>query len=376
MKIHLSAVLVVFWLINTGFAEDLSVTISPAATQHMKVDENVDFSCTPSGGCPPYTYAWTFTNGSPGSSQTQNPGAVTFGNAAFGKESEVKVIVTDALSASVEATVKIILPKVTVTGPGSTIEGTDSAEFEATIEPTGLTISAYSWSATWPNGVGNAPVANFEKPNEKKSKIEKARWFADPDSRWMFEVSDLATYQIKCVVTISGKGFESEDKPWEVQVNDSGTVTPWPIYSGENSIAITENSSDNKWYVTGKGMFTRHGLAVVNNCPADSQFHAQVQEHEEHHVAQFASIAPWKDMWDVDSFYTSDLATLPGMATKALQEAAVTAKLNAWLLQNNQDYQNKQCDMEWDAFQIEYTVAPAYREWRKTDVSAQYGCTF
>jgi len=99
-------------------------------------------------------------------------------------------------------------------------------------------------------------------------------------------------------------------------------MTPWPIYSGASSIVITKYPADNKWYVTGKGIFTRRGLTVVNHTPANSQFRAQVPEHEEHHVAQFAGIAPWKDMWDVNS------------------------------------------------------EAPAYREWKKADVSEDYGCQF
>jgi len=47
---------------------DVRCTVDPARTN---VDEDVDFSCTPSGGVPPYSYTWDFGDG--GTSNSQNP---------------------------------------------------------------------------------------------------------------------------------------------------------------------------------------------------------------------------------------------------------------------------------------------------------------
>lgn len=102
--------------VNAVVAEELDVTISPATDSVVTVDGSVSFSCSPSGGCPPYTtYSWSFDNasGNPPTDQ-QNPGDVAFGSSAEGKKNKVKVTVTDSKPTSKSAETYVLVPKVEI----------------------------------------------------------------------------------------------------------------------------------------------------------------------------------------------------------------------------------------------------------------------
>jgi len=101
--------------INGVIAGGVSVSISPDTDKAVKVDGSVNFSCSASGGCPPYEYSWSFENasGNPPTDQ-KNPGSVAFGSGAEGKSNTVSVTVTDDEGGSDTASVSIIVPKIKV----------------------------------------------------------------------------------------------------------------------------------------------------------------------------------------------------------------------------------------------------------------------
>ena len=78
--------------------DNLDVSISPSSDQIIAINGYVNFSCTGKGGCPPYTYAWSFSGGTATDSQytQQNPGSVSFGEDADGTSNYVSVTITDA----------------------------------------------------------------------------------------------------------------------------------------------------------------------------------------------------------------------------------------------------------------------------------------
>src|ERR1700685_821398 len=84
-------------LVAVGHAGTLTVTTTPAATsasdgsQYLAIDKTkaaspgVSFSSSDTTSHGSVTaWSWTFPHGSPGSSTSQNPGAVTFGTSAYG----------------------------------------------------------------------------------------------------------------------------------------------------------------------------------------------------------------------------------------------------------------------------------------------------
>jgi len=363
---------------NLTYSNSLSVSITPSGDQFKEKDDTVSFSCSATGGCPPYTYSWTFSNGQPATSQQEAPGAVTYGASADGKVNKAEITGTDAEGSTDSAEIDVNVIKVTAVSPGNTVESEDSGKFTSTVEPNSLTPSAYLWEASWPANVGNAPAVSFKDPDKDETIVEDTRWFANPDSRWRVETPATSTYKVSIKATVGGSDFTSPEVDLPVSVNDSGNMTPWPLYTGMNTVVITKNATDNKWYVTGQGQFQRAANLGTNvNCPATSQFHPQVLAHENRHVEQFTNIAPWKDFWNVNDFYTNTLSQLPGQATEQAQRTAVNTAINTWLTADNAAYVAKICDMEWDACQNgNNATAPDYRDFRKNDVPTTWGCTF
>lgn len=284
--------------------------------------------------------------------------------------------------ASDEVTIVAVIIEIEVPDDANSFfirEGEDSDTFEAKILPESLDGIAtdYQWSAKWPSGVGHDPGVNFDKDDEKNTKIIKAQWYADPDREYLFEVGLLAEYEIKVSAKIYGVEISSgEDDNWVwVNVVDTGTVDPWPFTLGIGTVIITEGS-DGLFYVTGQGNFRRESLSAVNDTPLDSDFYDKVQAHEEHHVEQFANIEPWASMWNVDDFYSNTLQSLPGQISENAMEAEVEQAYENWVAQEEIDFFDNQCEMEWQAFQAGNAVNPQYRNWRQADVPPNYNCVF
>lgn len=111
----------------TAMAGTLTVTADPSITVIdgkktviIKKDESVTFNVTASNyGGTIDAWRWEFANGSPASSNSQNPGSVAFGDAALGKANRCWVGVTHtdengivcAVSTSPVSNVDVIVPK-------------------------------------------------------------------------------------------------------------------------------------------------------------------------------------------------------------------------------------------------------------------------
>jgi hypothetical protein len=88
--------------------------MTPSTNQVICVNESIAFGSTPQGGCPPYTFLWSFQNVTPpaNTSTMQNPGMVTFGANTLGKVNNVTVTVTDSIQATASANITVTVPKV------------------------------------------------------------------------------------------------------------------------------------------------------------------------------------------------------------------------------------------------------------------------
>ncbi len=90
---------------------ELSVTITPSEDKVIAKNTSVSFNATPKGGKAPYTYEWTFDNGTPASASSQSVD-VTFGDAAEGGGNSCSVAVTDARGNTASAGVTVNVPAI------------------------------------------------------------------------------------------------------------------------------------------------------------------------------------------------------------------------------------------------------------------------
>lgn len=97
-----------YWTITVSVTP-LTLSIS-ASTTHPEVNQSVSFTSTPSGGTPPYTFAWTFGDG--GTATTQN---ATHAYAKAGTFTAI-LLVTDHLGNTVSKNVSILVMAIIV-GP-------------------------------------------------------------------------------------------------------------------------------------------------------------------------------------------------------------------------------------------------------------------
>lgn len=269
-----------------------------------------------------------------------------------------------------------------------TREGEDSTEFQARVWPQSITVDSYEWLADWPGLVGHTPQVNFESPVEETTRILKATWFADPDSRWQTYTGDpenpvptfnWADYDLAVEVTVNGKKCMCRPRRWTVEADMTGRVEPWPIWGGLSvvpSIQVEQDPLDNLWYVTGQGQFFRRQLTPVVTIPPTSDFFNKALWHELWHVHQFDNLPPWKDMWDVDDFYLDVLCNLPGQATESDMRDIILAEVVEWHAWNFTWYHLHGCEMEIQALEAEYAIEPRYLEIHRSEVGIQYWSHF
>jgi hypothetical protein len=268
---------------------------------------------------------------------------------------------------------------VEIKGPEKTIEGLDSEEFSLIVKPDDLAISEIKWEAEWPEGAGNEPSVKFSNVDGKKTIIEKARWFAEPDSEWYkWELNGQVNpkgatkyceYKIFASIKVGGQTFKSKPFKWIVYVERFGYIEGYESYS-YSEISSFKNDikqhHDGSWFLNGKGgiIDTPDSLkAVVAQPTTRSQFYKKVLEHEEYHVTQFQSIEPWFSMWNVDKFYNETLSKLklPKEKTFEDMEDLIEEKITDWETDQLIIYNKEYCNMELGAYTFERGVAPPYQ---------------
>jgi len=256
----------------------------------------------------------------------------------------------------------------------TTVEGTDSNNFTATL--TGGVPTGYAWSFTAPGGAGNNPDVDFSAPAAMTTKVKKAHWFADPDNRLTSATGTTSTYTIEAEITIQGGGTCDDTASFTVQVDATGQTT-WPRFVRWTTIVIKTRvvgGGATEWYVDGQGTFARTAPVASVNCVAASQFFAKVTAHENKHVTQWTAEAPWKDLFHADNLYNNTLKNLTSLVSAADLRGQIVAAVGA---QHNADAavaRNTVCAREIAAFAVDDAVAPHYQEVDATEVPALYNC--
>lgn len=348
--------------------DPLTVTITPSQDTVIAKDGSVNISCVPAGQCEPYTYAWTIENatGNP-PLNVKAPGSVTFGAQAEGKKNKVKVKVTAPDQSTAEKEISVVVPKAEVTGGGSVTESLDSGNFTCTVTPSGLS-PTYAWKAdagtAWPSGAGNSPALNYSAASGQTTKVNKTRWFANPDNRLLSAAGPTCTYQVVCEATINGVKV-SGTTSMPVTVKNVGATAGWAKFAGNVQISSRVVTSGTEWYVASQGNFRRvapTNADITGNDPASSQFYNKVQKHEEEHINQWSSEAPWKDLFNADALYKSKLAGMTDNISEAVLQGWVDMEIRNQTATDQSAAQASRTDAENKANAVSNKISPNYLE--------------
>ena len=273
-------------------------------------------------------------------------------------------------------TASVTAVEVDIYGPSLTTEGMDSGLFTLTVQPDHLEIDGYQWSAQWPEDVGHEPSANFENPEEKETKVLRAKWFAEPNERWESETGVTCAYDIMATVRVLGQDIQSAPWEWTVKVLVAGFVSVDELAKGIETVEISQDPIDGLYYVTGQGDFKRIVDVMAGptvTAPETSDFHEKFMAHEEYHIEQW-DIDPWASMWDVDTFYAEVLSQLPGQATEQDLWDLIQAKYGAWDQESQDAEVANHCEREAQAYEHEYNFNPRYLEIKREEVPSVENC--
>jgi len=144
-------------------ADPLNASIdTPTSDQIIAKDSSVSFSGSATGGCPPYTYSWSFVSADP-SSSTSSSASATFGDNCAGEVTTVTFTVTDASGNTDSDNVDIIVPEIESQTKVHAPDGTDDSrdtigiaeQVTLQIYPQSLTENVH-WNCTGGSGrIGN-----------------------------------------------------------------------------------------------------------------------------------------------------------------------------------------------------------------------------
>ena len=276
-----------------------------------------------------------------------------------------------------EDRVRLTVFKVDITPANmNATESLDSGTFTCTVTPAGLS-PEYEWltgaaNGAWPATAGNSPKLDYSAATDSSTKVKETRWFAPTPSRRQVIDGCTASYNINCKVTVGDVECKAQSASvLNVSVNMTGQFMR-PAFTDWQSIQVQKVGS--VWQVTGQGSFRRTAPSPSVNMPATSQFYSKAMTHENKHVTQWTTEAPWKDLFDADSLYTATLSALASNVSEAdLRSqifAAILAKFNA----DNTVANNTVCDREQGAFDAMNAVAPDFLELDEDDWKPLYGC--
>jgi hypothetical protein len=238
--------------------------------------------------------------------------------------------------------------------PSQTVNDGDTANFSVTV--TNDTPRAYQWAFTAPRGAGNSPKVNFSASTSDSTSVSSAHWFASPNE--MCNAASIATYTIKCTVTLSSGKRKTLQTQLRVSAAFDGhlgltigpSVTGYPAYSF--------NSSTGLWKVTGVGTMTRTTSEVIINIPATSQFYDKAVAHENKHVAHYAPGGLLGDLWTVSGLF-SLLSSLTDSSEQGLKNKIADTTSN-WDKNQRSIYKSRERADEQSAYGASDPVGPQY----------------
>ena len=256
---------------------------------------------------------------------------------------------------------------VTISGPDTTKEGTDSRAFKAKITPL-QSSPTYAWSWEAPEGAGNIPAVNFENADTAQTIVKTAHWFAIPDDD--VAASHQSTYTISCTVTANGEEHVGS-KQWVVFVPVATPEKPWGSVKDPKilitSLNVVQNTPppNNLWRLGGIAGIQRNVPQPVYFLPAASQFTQKAHVHEERHVLQNTQGVGgiWKDtLWDAQKLYDNVLSKIQKATPQQVRDAVIAAVLE----QNGADNITAKTlfqAAEEDAHRVSSDVEPWYLDW-------------
>jgi hypothetical protein len=245
----------------------------------------------------------------------------------------------------------------------------DSGAFAVSVSPVILPIESYEWLWEAPDGSENDPHVHFETPDEASSVVKNTRWFAYPyldktgPLRLAKTTGTECIYEINCNVRI-GESIVSDLTPpkWRVYVPSLWGETSEPRIIGFPDISARELESGKiEWYVSGKGSLARKQPEIQYFLVRSSQFFPKAKAHEERHVEQFTSIAPYKDYFDADALFDQPISTMTGS-----RRAELVNRIKRTIeIENEADHLKmiaREADIERDAWRVSNAVPPDYLE--------------
>ena len=255
-------------------------------------------------------------------------------------------------------------------------ESLDSGTFTCTVTPSDIR-PLYQWLAgsdngAWPATAGNIPELDYSAPTASNTTIKATRWFAPTPSRRQVIDGTTASYSINCMVTIGGVEFYARPSSvLKVRVNMTGQCIR-PMFAGWQSIQVQQFGA--VWRVTGQGGFRRTDPIPSVNMPATSQFYFKAMTHENKHVTQWMTEAPWKDLFDADSLYVTTLSSLTSNVSETDLRNQIFAAVSAAYTADNTVANSTVCDREQGAFDAMNAVEPHFLELDEVDWRPLYGC--
>jgi hypothetical protein len=223
------------------------------------------------------------------------------------------------------------------------IEGTiaedSNQEFEIKILP--LTyleaVESVEWSYQVPTGVptdvlggdGSTGTAfvGFESPGEKKTRVIRANWFSETNSRLASgDVSRICEYIIKADVTVDGVDLTASTS-YKVEFPEFAAACPLPYFDGMIDVQTEMVNGNIKYFVAGIGDFKRipptNDDIEIDVAPEgepeydheyirkESKFYEKVMAHEMRHVEQWTSdvglTENYHEYWSAISLYNNGL---------------------------------------------------------------------
>jgi len=256
-----------------------------------------------------------------------------------------------------------------IEGPTSTIEGEDSAEFNAKVNPDTLKENAtyeWKWKVETEN-VGNDPNVDFEDDDEDATIINEAHWFASPNSNKREDTGWTCNYTIISEVTIDGKKCKKE-RSWIVEIpllSDCGSpaAVDDPHVIGFPTIASREVGKHIEWYVSGKGTLTRRPPYRRTALSLSSQFWKKIYVvHEGRHLEQWETWDKLKVLYDADGLYAKKIQNMKSNKSKADLEAEINNAISIENSKSSDASERYAGEMEADASALSNNEPPDFLE--------------
>lgn len=288
----------------------------------------------------------------------------------------VQVAKAQAPPAAQAPTVVIAPVKVTITGPSRTTEGLDSTPFTVSVDPPTAKVDSYRWyfdekgtHGTDGSLPGNNPSVTFATPSQKTTIVNKAHWYALPDSQWSDDTGFTCSYSINCEIKVGGKSYTYGGVGgfgffWMVEVIVDPN-TPFPAIVGMPKIGVRTVGGKQQWFVNGMGSLSRTITKVdPGHTPTTSEFyHKIIEVHEQRHVTQFTTPIPGltvSTLWNPTDLYNTVLANLTSDISQAVLEKQIADAIDARNTQDNNQTNNERPALEDDANKLSNAASPLY----------------